>query len=139
MHSKSLRAMQAGFSLIEILVVLVLLGIIAGFAIPAITNQFGGAQHKAAKTQITRIQQGIDTFYFDVGRFPNSVNDLVDQPGDASGWNGPYIQKKMAKDPWGNEWQYKQPGEHGDYDVVSYGKDGNPGGEGQSADITSWD
>lgn len=81
----------------------------------------------------------VESFYLDTGTTPDSLAELVDEPGNVAGWNGPYIKRSILNDPWGREYQYRSPGEHGDFDIFSYGADGQMGGEGKNADITSWE
>lgn len=130
---------QTGFSLIELLVVLAILGLLAGLVLPNVLERFGGAKYKAASSQILVISQNIDAFYLDTSRLPESINELVEQPSDADFWSGPYIQKKILKDPWGNDWIYRKPGENGPYDLISYGEDGTSGGDGYNKDISNTD
>ncbi|MEM9301830.1 MAG: type II secretion system major pseudopilin GspG [Pseudomonadota bacterium] len=133
-------AAARGFSLIEILVVLVILGLLAGLVLPNVYSRLSGAKSKAAKTQIVVIQNGVDGFMLDVGRLPNSLNELVEAPGDAEFWNGPYVRKQALKDPWQQEWVYRKPGQGGAaYDILSYGEDGSPGGEGNNRDVSNAD
>lgn len=133
---------QRGITLIEMLVVLVILGLLGGLVGPAVLNQLGGAKLKTAKLQIQDFEQALEVYKLDVGRFPSSAEGLqalVKKPGNAAGWNGPYLKKgSLPKDPWNRNYHYKSPGEHGDIDIYSYGEDGSPGGEGENADITSW-
>lgn len=133
---------QRGITLIEMLVVLVILGLLGGLVGPAVLNQLGGAKLKTAKLQIQDFEQALEVYKLDVGRFPSSAEGLqalVKKPGNAAGWNGPYLKKgSLPKDPWNRNYHYKSPGEHGDIDIFSYGEDGSPGGEGENADITSW-
>ncbi|MDX1568902.1 MAG: type II secretion system major pseudopilin GspG [Xanthomonadales bacterium] len=133
------KGTQSGFSLIELLVVLVILGLLAGLVLPNVLGRLGGAKHKTAKSQIVVLQNGIDAFALDVGRLPESLDELVEQPADADFWSGPYVKRSVVKDPWENEWVYRRPGEHGAYDLISYGEDGSPGGEGVASDINSWE
>ncbi len=129
---------QSGFSLIELLVVLAILGLLAGLVLPNVLGRMGGAKWKAAGSQLITIQQGIDSFALDTTRLPDSLEQLVQQPGDADFWSGPYIQKQIMKDPWGNDWVFRKPGENGRaYDLVSYGEDGVSGGDGTNKDIVS--
>lgn len=129
---------QSGFSLIELLVVLAILGLLAGLVLPNVLGRMGSAKWKAAGSQLVSIQQGIDSFALDTTRLPDSLDQLVEQPGDADFWSGPYIQKSILKDPWGNDWVFRKPGENGRaYDLISYGEDGVSGGEGTNADIQS--
>lgn len=137
--STTLRTAQSGFSLIELLVVLVILGLLAGLVLPNVLGKLGGAKHKTAKSQIVVLQNGIDAFALDVGRLPENLNELVEQPGDADFWSGPYIRSSAVKDPWQNEWEYRRPGKHGPYDIISYGEDGSPGGDGTNSDVVSWE
>ena len=130
---------QHGFSLLELLVVLVILGLLASLVLPNVWGRLTGARHKAAKSQIALLQQNIDAFALDVGRLPESLTELVEQPGSAEFWGGPYVKQSSLKDPWDNEWVYRRPGEKGPYDLISYGEDGSPGGEGVASDINSWD
>jgi general secretion pathway protein G len=130
---------QRGFSLIELLVVLVILGLLAGLVLPNVMGRLSGAKHKAARSKITMIQSNVDAFALDVGRLPDGLNELVEQPSDAEFWSGPYIKNADLKDPWGNDWVYRQPGEKGAYDLITYGEDGQQGGEGTSSDISNWD
>ncbi len=131
--------LQSGFTLVELLLVLVILALIAGLVLPGIIGKAEGAKVKAAASQITRISMSVETFYMDTGSAPDALEDLVNEPGGVSGWNGPYIKNSALKDPWGRDYEYRNPGEHGDFDVYSYGADGQLGGDGKNADITSWE
>lgn len=130
---------QGGFTLVELLLVLVILALIGGLVLPGIIGRAEGAKVKAASSQIDRISMAVESFYLDTGETPDSLESLVDEPGDAEGWNGPYIKRSLLKDPWGREYEFRNPGEHGDFDLVSFGADGQPGGEKNNADITSWE
>ncbi len=129
---------QRGFTLVEIMIVLVLIALLGGLVAPKLLGKLKSGQAKAAKAQIDRLGMAVETYYLDTGRMPNSLQDLISGSG-TSNWNGPYIKENALKDPWGNPYQYTQPGQHGDYDIVSYGADGAPGGEGSNRDITSWE
>ncbi len=129
---------QRGFTLVEIMIVLVLIALLGGLVAPRLLGKLQSGQAKAAKAQIDRLGMAVETYYLDTGRMPSSLQDLVSNSG-ASNWNGPYIKESSLKDPWGNPYHYQQPGQHGDYDIVSYGADGAPGGEGSARDITSWE
>jgi general secretion pathway protein G len=132
-----------GMTLIEILVVLVLIGIVMGIVGGNFLGQGEKAKGKAAKIEIGQISQTLDLFKLEVGRYPTSqegLQALLTAPPGAPNWNGPYWKKDtLPKDPWGNEYKYIFPGQHGAYDIVSYGADGKEGGEGADKDITSWD
>lgn len=130
---------QSGFTLVELLLVLVILALIAAVILPSIIGQAEGAKVKAAGTQISRISMAVETFYLDTGNTPDALEHLVKEPGAVAGWNGPYIRSSLLKDPWSREYQFRNPGEHGDFDVYSYGADGQQGGEGRNADINSWE
>ena len=134
-----MKKSQTGFSLIELLVVLVILGLIAGLVVPNIIGQTEKAKVKAAAATIQRIAMGVDAYYLDNGEVPERLADLVNEPGNVSNWTGPYIKKSILKDPWGEAYQFRYPGEHGEFDIVSFGPDKQMGGEGKNADITSWE
>jgi len=131
--------LQRGFTLVELLLVLVILALIAGLVLPGIIGKAEGAKVRAASSQISRISMAVESFYLDTGTTPDSLQELVDEPGDVTGWNGPYIKSSILKDPWGREYEFRSPGQHGDFDIYSYGADGQQGGEGKNADITSWE
>ena len=98
-----------------------------------------GAKVKAAGSQINRLSMAVESFYLDTGTTPDNLSELVGESSDVDGWNGPYVKKSSLKDPWGREYIYTYPGEHGDFDIYSLGADGQPGGEGKNADINSWE
>lgn len=130
-----------GFTLLELLVVMVLIGLLAGFVAPRYFAQVGKSQVKVAKAQIDAFDKALDQFRIDVGRYPTTeegLQALRAQPGGEAKWAGPYLKKDVPNDPWGRPYVYQQPGTHGDFDLISYGKDGRPGGAGEDADVTSW-
>ena len=129
---------QRGFTLVELLLVLVILALIAGLVLPGIIGKAESAKAKAASSQISRISMSVESFYLDTGNTPSSLDELVNEPSGVSGWNGPYIKNSLLKDPWGQPFQYRAPGEHGDFDIESFGADRQRGGEGKNADINSW-
>ena len=130
---------QRGFTLVELLLVLVILALIAGLVLPGIIGKAESAKAKAASSQISRISMSVESFYLDTGITPSSLDELVSEPSGVNGWNGPYIKNTLLNDPWGQPYQYKVPGDHGDFDIWSYGADRQQGGEGNNADITSWE
>jgi general secretion pathway protein G len=131
-----------GMTLIEILVVLTLIGIVMGIVGGNYLGQGEKAKQKAAKIEIEQIGQTLDMFKLEVGRYPTTqegLQALITAPTGVTNWNGPYWKKStLPKDPWTNEYKYASPGQHGAYDVWSYGADGKEGGEGTDKDITSW-
>jgi len=133
---------ERGFTLIELLVVLAILAMLAGLVGPRVMNQLGGAKSKTAALQISDFEQGVEMYKLDVGRFPSTdegLEALVSQPSNATGWNGPYLRKsQIPQDPWGRDYNYRMPGQHGDFDIFTLGEDNAPGGSGESADITNW-
>jgi general secretion pathway protein G len=133
---------HAGFTLIELLVVLMILGLLAGLVGPRVLGQLGGAKSDTAQLQIAEFSSGLDLFFLEVGRFPTAEEGLlalVIEPPGAANWNGPYLKKNdIPQDPWGQEYRYLYPGEHGDFDLYSFGRDKVDGGEKEDADIVSW-
>jgi general secretion pathway protein G len=138
LHRTGNRA-QRGFTLVELLLVLVILALIAGLVLPGIIGKAESAKAKAASSQISRISMSVESFYLDTGITPSSLDELVSEPSGVNGWNGPYIKNTLLNDPWGQPYQYKVPGDHGDFDIWSYGADRQQGGEGNNADINSWE
>ena len=130
---------QRGFTLVELLLVLVILALIAGLVLPGIIGKAESAKAKAASSQISRISMSVESFYLDTGSTPSDLDELVNSPAGVAGWNGPYIKNSLLKDPWGQPYRYTVPGEHGDFDIESLGADRQRGGEGKNADITSWE
>lgn len=135
------RRRHTGFTLLELLVVMVIIGLLAGYVGPKFFGQIGKSEVKATKAQIDALQKALDQYRLDVGRYPSTeqgLQALVVKPSDEPRWAGPYLSKALPKDPWHNDYQYKAPGEHGEYDLLSYGRDGRPGGDGEDADLVSW-
>lgn len=132
------RKLQQGFTLIELLIVMAILAMLAGIVGPTVLNKFGGAKIDTAKTQIKNFETALDAYRLDVGKYPRSLNALVKNEANSKLWNGPYI-KKLAKDPWQNDYQYRKPGRHSnDYDLFSFGADGKEGGADEDADVVNW-
>jgi general secretion pathway protein G len=136
------RRDERGFTLVEILVVITIIGLIMALVGPRVINYLGEAKVKAAKIQIESFSSALDLYYLDAGRYPSSsegLGALAQRPGGATAWNGPYLKGgAVPNDPWGHPYLYRSPGEHGAYDIVSYGSDGQEGGTGTAADIVSW-
>lgn len=132
----------AGFTMLELLVVLLILGLIAAFAVPQVMKYVGGAKSSAAKIQIQNLSTVLDLYRLDVGRYPTSeegLRALRERPADGGKWNGPYVKKAESLiDPWGNEYRFRSPGEHGDFDLSSLGADNTEGGDGEDRDLKSW-
>jgi len=132
-----------GFSLIELLVVLVILSLLGGIVGPRLLKHLGQAKSDTAALQISDLAAALDVYMLETGGYPSTdegLNALIEAPADSERWNGPYLRKsKIPEDPWGNDYQYKSPGEHGDYDLYTYGADDAPGGEGDNRDVTSWE
>jgi general secretion pathway protein G len=135
------RSLVLGFTLLELLVVMVIIGLLAAYVGPQYFSQLGKSEVKAAQAQVSALQKALDTYRIDIGHYPTTeqgLTALVTKPQNEAKWSGPYLQKAVPPDPWGRPYNYKSPGEHGDYDLFSLGKDGQPGGTGEAADITSW-
>ncbi len=130
---------QSGFTLIELLIVMAILALLAGLVGPTLWDKLGGAKTDTAATQIKNFEATLDMYRLDIGRYPKELDDLINNNSGKSRWKGPYI-KKIPVDPWGNEYQYKKPGNHNkDYDLFSYGADGQEGGEeAEDKDVTNW-
>lgn len=135
-----IRFVGSGFTLLELLVVLAILALIAGFAAPQVFKFLGGAKTDAAKSEIKNLSNVIGVYRLDVGRPPPNLEALITKPSDAKKWNGPYLEKRtVPKDPWGNDYVYRVPGEYGDFDLIALGADGAEGGEGENQDINNWE
>jgi general secretion pathway protein G len=136
------RRGEAGFTLLEMLVVLAIMGLLAAIIAPQVLKYLGSSKSQAAKVQIQNIDAALQLFKLDVGRFPTQeegLNAVVTAPATATGWNGPYLQRQTAlNDPWGSPYQYRNPGKHGEVDVYSLGSDKAEGGTGEAADVGNW-
>lgn len=133
-----LRRKSPGFTLMELLVVVVIIGLLVALVAPRYFQQIGKSERTAALSQIDSLRKAVDTYRMDVGHFPSTeqgLEALVVKPDAEDKWNGPYLQKRVPPDPWGNAYSYRSPGTAGDYDLFSYGKDGKPGGEGEERDV----
>lgn len=132
---------ERGFTLVEILVVIIIIGLLAALVGPRLFGKVSAAKQKAAKAQIELFGTALDALRLDVGRYPTTeegLKALREKPSGMDGWKGPYLSKEIPVDPWGKPYVYKCPGEQGDYDLISYGLDGTEGGEGENQDIVSW-
>lgn len=129
-----------GFTLLELLVVMVIIGLLAAYVGPRYFSQIGKSEQSAAKAQIEGLAKALDTYRLDTGHYPSTekgLNALVVKPADEPKWQGPYLQKSVPQDPWSRSYNYRSPGAAGtDFDLMSYGKDGQAGGEGDNADVT---
>ncbi len=130
---------QRGFTLVELLLVLMILALIGGLVLPGLIGKAEGAKVKAAASQVSRLSMAVESYYLDTGTTPDALQQLVENTGNDKGWNGPYVKPSSLKDPWGKEYEYVFPGEHGEFDIFSLGADGQPGGDGNKADINSWE
>jgi len=131
---------QQGFTLIELLIVMAILGMLAALVAPTLIDRIGGTQRDIAATQIANIEMAVDTYRLDMFKYPNSLEDLVKNSSNTQKWQGPYLKNGVIpKDPWGNDYQYRKPGQDNrPYDLYSFAADGQQGGEGDNADVTSW-
>ena len=132
---------ESGFTLLELLVVIVIIGLLAGYVGPKYFAQIGKSEVKVAKAQIDAFEKALDTYRLDLGRYPTTEQGLAvlnEKPVNEPRWQGPYLKKGVPPDPWGQPYQYRSPGEKGEFDLFSFGKDGQVGGEGENADITNW-
>lgn len=130
-----------GFTLIELMIVLFILGLLAALVAPRLMGRVGKAKQKTAQAQIQLLATTLDLFYLDVGRYPTEeegLKALRDKVDNLPAWGGPYLDKAVPSDPWGRPYHYKSPGQHGPYDLYSLGADGAEGGEGENQDITNW-
>jgi len=138
---RQFRQGQSGFSLIELMVVMVIIGLLAALVAPRLFPKLGKGKQAAAKAQIELLSQALDQYRLDTGSLPSSqegLNALMINPGKEK-WDGPYLKKNVPADPWGNPYQYQSPGTHGEYDLFSFGRDNKPGGEGEDQDINNWE
>jgi general secretion pathway protein G len=141
-ENRQSKIRNRGFTLVELLVVMVIIGLLAALVAPRFVRQEEKAKVRAARAQVELLGTALDTFRLDIGRYPTSeeaLDALMRRPGSLERWDGPYLKKEVPLDPWGKPYVYRSPGEHGPYDLLSYGADGVPGGEGDNRDVTSWE
>jgi general secretion pathway protein G len=137
--AKRQPASLAGFTLLELLVVIVIIGLLAAYVGPRYFSQIGKTERGTAKAQIEGLARALDTYRIDVGHYPTTeqgLNALLAKPADEPKWSGPYLQKAVPNDPWGNAYIYRVPSPGGDFELISNGKDGQTGGEGEAADVS---
>ncbi len=140
MSPKETRVRARGFTLLELLVVVAIIGLLTGFVAPRYFGQVGKSEVNVAKAQLDALEKALDQYRLDTGRYPSAelgLNALISRPANEPKWNGPYLRKGVPLDPWGKPYLYRIPGEKGEFDLVSYGKDGQPGGSGENADIVN--
>lgn len=141
-HRRRRGSSEDGFTLVEMLVVITIIGLIMALVAPRVLGYLSDSKVKAAKIQIESFKSALDLYYLDAGRYPSTAQGLRALVHPASGtpaWNGPYLKGgNVPRDPWGHRYVYRSPGQHGPYDIVSLGSDGQQGGTGNAADITSW-
>ena len=133
---------QRGFTLLELLVVMVIIGLLVGYVGPMYFKQVGKSEIKTARAQIDSFGKALDQYRLDTGHYPTTEQGLValvEKPSNENKWDGPYLKKNVPPDPWGTPYVYKRPGDHGEYDIISFGKDSAAGGTGEAADIGSWE
>ena len=131
-----------GFTLLELLVVMVIIGLLASYVAPKYFDQIGKSEVKTVRAQFDAFEKALGAYRLDNGHYPNTnqgLKALVERPGDEPKWQGPYLSKAVPLDPWGGAYQYRSPGEVGhDFELVSLGRDGQPGGTGLDADLSIW-
>ncbi len=134
---------NSGFTLIELLIVMVIIGLLAAFILPKFIGRVGESKQTAAKAQIGLLSTALDVYKLDTGKYPTQgtgLEALINKSDESKNWKGPYLKKeKIPKDPWGTEYIYRHPGEHGDFDIISYGADGSEGGTDENGDVVSWE
>lgn len=135
------KSLSRGFTLLELLVVMVIIGLLAAYVGPKYFSQVGKSEIKMAQAQIDSLEKALHQYRLDVGSYPTTeqgLTALVARPGNEPKWQGPYLGKTPPPDPWGRPYQYIYPGERAEFDLFSLGKDGQPGGSGDAADIANW-
>lgn len=142
MHTQTTYARETGFTLVELLVVLVILGLLVAIAAPRVMKYLGSARSDTAHIQIEKLAGVLDLYRLEVGHYPTDqegLKALMEKPAQADSWNGPYLKSKDSlTDPWGVPYAYHSPGQHGEFDLYTLGADGKEGGEGADKDITNW-
>ncbi len=137
----SLLRLRRGFTLLELLVVMVIIGLLAAYVGPKYFSQVGKSEVKTARAQIVGFEKALQQYRLDVGSLPTTeqgLQALMTKPANVAKWDGPYLEKALPADPWGHPYVYVAPGEHSEFDISSTGRDGRPGGDGLDADVTNW-
>ena len=140
MDQHNSRSQQNGFTLLELLVVIAILGVLVSIVAPRFFGQISKSEVQAVRTQIDSLEKAVDAYRLDMGSLPSTadgLNALIQRPTNAKQWRGPYLKRALPADPWGNAYVYRVPGKKSDYEILSYGKDGQPGGDGDNADISN--
>jgi general secretion pathway protein G len=135
---RQLKQKEGGFTLLELLVVIVIIGLLVGYVAPRYFSQVGKSEIQVAKAQIDGLEKALDQYRLDVRHYPSAqlgLAALTEKPSGEAGWNGPYLKKAVPNDPWGRPYVYRTPGKAGEFELVSYGRDGKPGGSGEDADL----
>jgi general secretion pathway protein G len=138
MHTRLSPRHGSGFTLLELLVVIVIIGLLAGYVAPRYFSQVGKSEVQVARAQIDSLEKAIEQYRLDTRRYPSAelgLEALVTRPANEPAWGGPYLKKAVPNDPWGRPYVYRHPGQKSEYDLTSYGRDGKPGGTGEDADI----
>jgi len=138
---RPLKQNDRGFTLIEVMIVVIIIGMLAALVGPKLFGKVGKSKQKTAKAQISLFETALDTYRLDVGSYPSTDMGLAalrEKPADLEKWDGPYLPKEIPVDPWGHAYVYTAPGEHGDFDLIALGADGQPGGEGEDQDVVNW-
>jgi len=132
---------QQAFTMIELIIIMIILGLLASLVAPKLIQKVGSSMVKTARTQISMLETGLDAYRLDLGRYPSSEQGLraLVEKNESPSWEGPYLRKQVPLDPWGRDYQYRSPGEHGPFDLFSLGADGALGGEGEDADVVNWE